>query len=55
MGRHVNVKAVPAQAYVGKFLETFKEYPPRQKAVSFSLEKAREVIFFDNFDSDRMP
>jgi arylsulfatase len=30
---------VPAQAYVGKFLETFKEYPPRQKAASFSLDK----------------
>ena len=30
---------VPAQAYVGKFLETFKEYPPRQEAASFSLDK----------------
>lgn len=29
---------VPAQAYVGQFLETFKEYPPRQKAASFSLD-----------------
>ena len=29
---------VPAQAYVGKFLETFKKYPPRQKAASFSLD-----------------
>jgi arylsulfatase A-like enzyme len=29
---------VPAQAYVGQFLQTFKEYPPRQKAASFSLE-----------------
>ena len=28
---------VPAQAYVGKFMATFKEYPPRQKAASFSL------------------
>jgi len=27
---------VPAQAYVGKFLGTFKEYPPRQKAASFT-------------------
>ena len=27
---------VPAQAYVAKFLKTFKEYPPRQKAASFS-------------------
>ena len=30
---------VPAQAYVGKFLATFKEYPPRMKAASFSLDK----------------
>jgi len=30
---------VPAQAYVGKFLETFKEFPPRQKAASFSLDQ----------------
>lgn len=30
---------VPAQAYVGKFLSTFKEYPPRQKAASFSLDQ----------------
>jgi arylsulfatase len=29
---------VPAQAYVGQFLETFKDYPPRQKAASFSLD-----------------
>lgn len=29
---------VPAQAYVGKFLETFKDYPPRQKADSFNLD-----------------
>ncbi|MDW2458195.1 arylsulfatase, partial [Vibrio sp. 1249-1] len=29
---------VPAQAYVGRFLETFKEFPPRQKAASFSLD-----------------
>ncbi len=35
---------VPAQAYVGKFLATFREYPPRQKAASFSLEKVMEVL-----------
>ena len=29
---------VPAQTYVGNFLETFKEYPPRQKADSFNLD-----------------
>jgi arylsulfatase A-like enzyme len=30
---------VPAQAYVANFLGTFKEYPPRMKAASFSLDK----------------
>ncbi|MCK5784849.1 MAG: hypothetical protein KAH06_10395 [Desulfobacterales bacterium] len=35
---------VPAQAYVGQFLETFKEYPPRQKAASFSLDKVMEKL-----------
>ena len=29
---------VPAQTYVGEFLATFKEYPPRQKAASFNLD-----------------
>jgi len=35
---------VPAQAYVGKFLSTFKKYPPRQKAASFSLDKVLETL-----------
>jgi arylsulfatase A-like enzyme len=35
---------VPAQAYVGNFLETFKEYPPRQKAASFSLDQVMEKL-----------
>jgi len=30
---------VPAQAYVGQFLMTFKEYPQRQKAASFNLDE----------------
>jgi arylsulfatase A-like enzyme len=29
---------VPAQAYVGNFLATFKDYPQRQKAASFNLD-----------------
>jgi len=29
---------VPAQAYVGRFLQTFVDYPPRQEAASFSLD-----------------
>lgn len=35
---------VPAQAFVGDFLSTFKEYPPRMKAASFSLEKVMEKL-----------
>jgi arylsulfatase len=35
---------VPAQAYVGQFLATFAEYPPRQKAASFSLDKVMETL-----------
>jgi arylsulfatase len=35
---------VPAQAYVGQFLATFKEFPPRQKAASFSLEQVMEKL-----------
>ncbi len=35
---------VPAQAYVGQFLETFKKYPPRQKAASFSLDQVMEAL-----------
>jgi hypothetical protein len=29
---------VPAQAYVGQFLATFKDYPQRQKADTFNLD-----------------
>jgi arylsulfatase len=35
---------VPAQAYVARFLETFKEFPPRQKAASFSLDRVMEKL-----------
>ena len=35
---------VPAQAYVGQFLATFKDYPPRQKAASFSLGDVMEKL-----------
>ena len=30
---------VPAQEYVGKFIATFKEFPPSQKVGSFSLDQ----------------
>jgi arylsulfatase len=35
---------VPAQAFVAKWLESFKEYPPRAKAASFSVSDAMEKI-----------
>jgi len=35
---------VPAQAYVGKFMATFKDYPPRQKPASFSLDQVMEQL-----------
>jgi len=35
---------VPAQAIVGKILETFKEFPPRAKAASFTVSDAMEKI-----------
>ena len=35
---------VPAQQYVGKFLSTFKEFPPSQKVGSFSLDKVMEQL-----------
>jgi hypothetical protein len=33
---------VPAQAIVGEFLKTFKDFPPRQKPSSFSVDQALE-------------
>jgi len=35
---------LPASEYVGTFLETFKEFPPRQKAGSFNLEKVMDKM-----------
>jgi arylsulfatase A-like enzyme len=35
---------VPAQAYVGQFLMTFKDYPQRQKAASFNLDEVMQKL-----------
>ncbi len=35
---------IPAQVYVGQFLATFKEFPPRQKAGSFSIDQVMEKM-----------
>jgi arylsulfatase len=34
----------PAQAYIGKFLETFREFPPRQRAASFNLDEVMRKL-----------
>jgi arylsulfatase A-like enzyme len=39
-----NFLLVPAQQYVGRFLNTFKEFPPSQKAGSFSLDAALQAL-----------
>ena len=35
---------VPAQQKVAEFLETFKKYPPRQRAASFSVDQVLEQL-----------
>ena len=37
---------VPAQGIVGEFLATFAEFPPRQKAASFTIDQVMQQ--FDN-------
>jgi arylsulfatase len=34
----------PAAAYVGEFLQTFREFPPRMKPGSFSLDRVMEAV-----------
>jgi hypothetical protein len=35
---------VPAQAFVGKFLMTFKDFPPRQSPASFGVDQVMEKL-----------
>lgn len=35
---------VPSQGIVGEFLATFKEFPPRQKAASFTVDQVMEKL-----------
>jgi arylsulfatase len=35
---------VPAQAIAAQWLESFKEFPPRQKPASFSLDMVMEKM-----------
>jgi arylsulfatase len=34
----------PAGAYVAQWLQSFKEFPPRQKPGSFNLERVMEAV-----------
>jgi arylsulfatase len=35
---------IPAQKIVGDFLSTFIEFPPRQKAASFTIDRVMEKL-----------
>lgn len=35
---------IPAQGFVGQFLLTFKDYPPRQKAPSFNMDEVLQKL-----------
>ena len=35
---------VPAQAIVGRYIQTFQEFPPRQRPGSFSVDQAMEKL-----------
>ena len=35
---------VPMQAVVGKFLETFQEFPQRQKSASFNIDQVLQQL-----------
>jgi len=35
---------VPAQGYIGEFLQTFEEFPPRQEAASFTIDQIMKQL-----------
>jgi len=35
---------IPAQVYVGKFIGTFKDYPPSQSAAAFNLDEVMKKM-----------
>ena len=41
---HRTFMLVPAQAIIAKWLESFREFPPRAKAASFTVSDAMEKI-----------
>ena len=46
---------IPAQAIVAEFLKTFKEFPPRAKAASFSIDQAMEKLMPKDTGIDTNP
>jgi hypothetical protein len=38
------ILVISASMLIGRFLETFKEFPPRQKAASFTVDQAVEKL-----------
>ncbi len=43
---------VPAQAIVGQFLQSYKEFPPRAEPGSFTIGKALETLYRNSNGSD---
>ena len=35
---------VPAQAFVANWLQSFKEFPPRQKVATFGIDQVMEKL-----------
>ena len=35
---------VPIQGKVGEFIQTFKEFPPRAKAASFTIDQVMDTL-----------
>jgi arylsulfatase len=38
----------PASAYVANWLQSFREFPPRQKPGSFNLDRVMETLITPN-------
>ena len=43
-GQPTSGSFVPAQAVVGQFIATFKEFPPSQESGSFSVDQVLEQL-----------
>ena len=38
------IALVPAQAFVAKWIGTFKDFPPREKPASFSIDEVMKKL-----------